>query len=533
MGTLVQRCTNLTQLIPLDETSQLKKRLKEMLELEKHLKAERPELKPDCSLEEFTKMAWPVIEHDTPLIWGWYLTAICKHLEAVARGEIRNLIINIPPRFSKSTMVAVMFPVWLWTWKPGKKFLFASYGSDLSERDSLSCRRIIESNWFQTRYGKRFQLLKDRYTISKYETNQGGSRQASSVTGVLTGTGGDYVIVDDALKADDGNSKNRRDYVNRWWSETMSSRLNDQKTGCRVVIMQRLHEEDLTGYLLARESGYEHLCLPMEYEIARDPNGNPLPKHVTSIGFSDPRIEDGELLCPERIGPAEIKRLREVDFTEYAWAGQMQQRPSPRGGGLFRIDKIEIVSEIPNDARIIQVRAWDRAGTKDGGAYTAGALIAWNVLDNCYYIRDMVRGQWATDERERITKQTAELDTPIVRIILEQEPGSAGIDSITSTVRNLTSSRNGVRNYSIHSVKVTGDKITRADPMATQISVGNFKLVAGPWNRPLLQELEMFPSGKYKDQTDSISLGLNWLMNIKLAPQTAISSEPPQRFRVM
>ena len=198
--------------------------------------------------------------------------------------------------------------------------------------------------------------MKDKDTIEKFETNRGGYRIATSVDGISTGEGGDVIVVDDPLKASDGNSQTKRDYANAWWVETMPSRLNDQATGCKVVIMQRLHENDLTGFLVTMGAGYEILCLPMEYEIPRDEKGNELPKHVTCLGFSDPRTIDGELLCPERINETEIARMKS-ETTEYAWAGQYQQRPAPRGGGMFRVDKIETIERVPPEARLIRFRS--------------------------------------------------------------------------------------------------------------------------------------------------------------------------------
>jgi predicted phage terminase large subunit-like protein len=525
----------MTRVPPYPSNSDLKTSLSDLMNISIGLRGRaRPMTKP-CSLAAFAQEFWPVLEPDVSLVWGWYHDEICRHLEAVSDGLIHDLIINIPPRFSKSTLAAVMWPCWEWTYRPSRKFLFSSYGADLSERDSLKCRRLIRSGLYQSRFGDRFEIgahrdLKD--TTIKFENSRGGYRLATSVTGITTGEGADTLVVDDPIKAEDGNSETRRNQAIRWWAETMSSRLNDVRTGAKVLIMQRLHEQDLSGYWLSNGRP-EHLCFPMEYEVDLDPNGDPVPR-TTVLGVYDHRTTPGELLCPERVGPEELVRLRDEN-TEYSWAGQYQQRPAPRGGGMFRLDKIELVPAIPSTARLLRCRAWDRASTAapsrvahaiqgTRSAYTAGVLMAIDVTTNTVYIEDMVRGQWSTDAREAVTLATAEHDGRTVVIVLEQEPGSAGVDSVKATARMLSG-------YTALADRVTGGKDVRADPLATQIAFGNVKIVTGPWDyHALLREMESFPAGRYRDQCDACTMAFNFLSQRAVPARRAVSTPPPALF---
>ena len=204
------------------------------------------------SLDDFTKAAWHVIEPGTPYVDGWHLTAISEHLEAINKGHIRNLLINIPPRHMKSIQVAVMWPVFTWINRPDFRWLFASYAGSLSVRDSLKCRRLIESPWFQDLWGDRFQLTGDQNAKTFFENDHSGYRFATSVGASTTGHGGDCIVVDDPHNALEANSDAMRESTLEWWDQAMSTRLNNPKTGAKVVVMQRLHEKDLSGHILSQ-----------------------------------------------------------------------------------------------------------------------------------------------------------------------------------------------------------------------------------------------------------------------------------------
>src|SRR5215475_10547213 len=310
--------------------------------------------KLENSFYEFVKAAWPQFDPAT-FVENWHLRDLCDHMEAVARGHIRRFLANVPPRTAKSNIISVCFPAWVWTQRektplmgPQASFFYASYAETLALEHSLKCRRLIESPWYQERWGTRFRLVSDRNRASHFENDKGGYRMASSVDARATGFGGMYLLADDPHLVKEAESDTVRDSVVKWWSETMPSRLNDRRVGAMIVIMQRVHEDDLAGYILDNEMGYVHFCVPMAYEPCWHMNvwrGNEI---VTVIGeddcsavydedifWQDPRIDENELLWPERYPASEVAKI-EQELGPYAFAGQFQQNPIPRGGGLIR-----------------------------------------------------------------------------------------------------------------------------------------------------------------------------------------------------
>ena len=277
----------------------------------------------EASLIEFVRQGWRSIEGD-PYVDNWHLRVITEYLEAVSDGEIRRLIINIPPRHMKSLACAVFWPAWDWLRNPTRRWMFASYAQSLSVRDSVRCRRLIESPWYQGYWGKRFSLSGDQNTKIRFDNSAGGYRLATSVDGTGTGEGGDIICIDDPHNVRETESELVRQGVLDWWDQVMPTRLNNPKTGAFVVVMQRAHENDLTGHIIARELGWTHICIPARYE--KD--------HPSRFEF-DPRRVDGELLWPERVGEKEIAELS-TKLGSYGVAGQLQQRPAPRGGGILK-----------------------------------------------------------------------------------------------------------------------------------------------------------------------------------------------------
>jgi hypothetical protein len=238
-------------------------------------------------------------------------------------------------------MVSVSFPAWVWAQRrrspltgPGVGFLSTSYAQHLSVRDNVKCRRLIDSPWYQRGWGDRFQLTSDQNTKIRFENDQGGYRIASSVDGTATGDGGHIVTIDDPISAKESQSQTIRAAANDWFDNTMSTRLNDPKTGAYIIIMQRLHEDDLVGHVLERAGeDWTVLCLPARYE-----KDHPLVWTKPAPGGimkGDPRRRDGGLLWPERMGETEVKKL-ETQLGSYGAAGQLQQRPAPREGGMFK-----------------------------------------------------------------------------------------------------------------------------------------------------------------------------------------------------
>lgn len=453
------------------------------------------------SLAEFTRTFWPVVEPGTQLVWNWHLDLICAHLEAVTRGEVKRLLINIPPRFMKSLLVSVFWPCWAWTRRSSLRWLFASYSQVLSIRDSRKCRRIVESEAYR-RWWPEVVLVSDQNQKTRFENAQSGVRLATSVGGVVTGEGGDCVVVDDPHNMIEVLSDVQREAALVWWDEAMSTRVNDPRTGAHVIVMQRLHERDLAGHVLA-QGGYTHLCLPMEFEVER--------RCVTPFG-ADPRTEEGELLWPERFD-AEWLESKKRQMGAYAIAGQFQQRPAPRGGGMFRVERFKMLPTQPPPQAVGRVvRYWDKAATEGGGCRSAGVRVAKlkpeavAQLGVEYVVTHSIRGQWGVAQREATIRQLAETDGQSVRVVVEQEPGSGGKESAEATIKRLAGFRASAD-------RVTGDKVTRAEPYAVQVEVGNVGLVAESWAHDFLEEHRLFPAGAYKDQVDAAAGAFSALAN--------------------
>jgi predicted phage terminase large subunit-like protein len=293
-----------------------------------------PNNRSDISLMDFIKEAWPILEPRTDFQKGEHLELIAEHLQAVTKGEIRNLLINVPPRHMKSLMVCVFWPVWEWINKPERRYLFSSYALPLAIRDSVRCRRLIESDWFRSKWGSKFKLTADQNTKHRFDNDRGGCRLSVSVGGSATGEGGDRVIVDDPHNVTERESELARQAVIDWWDQTMSTRLNDPKTAARIIVMQRVHDDDLSAHVLAQnkqypeghENRYVHLRLPAEFD--------PSQRCQTKWG-TDERTTEHPLLWPERFGKGELGDFK-LRLGPSGYAGQFQQTPVPASGARFQ-----------------------------------------------------------------------------------------------------------------------------------------------------------------------------------------------------
>ncbi len=447
------------------------------------------------SLAQFVRRAWHVLEPGQKYIHGWHVEAVCEHLEAITHGYINRLLINIPPGTMKSTLCSVFWPAWEWgpLRKQSMRFIGASHEEGLATRDNLKMRRLVSSEWFQRLWPT--QMTSDQNAKTYFENSSTGFRQACAVKS-MTGRRGDRVVWDDPHSVEASLSPAHRETALRVFTETLPTRLNNPDSSAICVVMQRLHENDVSGYILENDLGYEHLCLPMEFEKDR--------KCRTIIGFEDPRTKEGELLFPERFSREVVDRDKKV-MGVYATAGQMQQRPAPRSGGFFVWENLNVVKATPHIKR--KIRYWDKAGTDGGGARTAGVLMGLGV-DDRWYVLDVVKGQWNASQREKVIKQTAQTDGKEVHIWIEQEPGSGGKESAESTIKNLAG-------FTCRAERATGDKAVRAEPYAVQVEAGNIKLLQGDWNKDFIDEHKSFPTGKFKDQIDGAGGAFNKLTSDK------------------
>lgn len=342
------------------------------------------------SLATFVREAWHVIEPAQPYVHGWHIDVVCYHLEAVTSGEISRLLINIPPGTMKSLLVSVFWPAWEWGAKefPSTRYVAASHSQEFAIRDTLKMRRLVSSDWYQSRWP--VALTKDQNEKTKFENAKTGFRQAMAMAS-LTGTRGDRVIIDDPHSIEGAISDADRKRTLRVFTETVPSRLSNPDKSAIVVVMQRIHEEDVSGFILTDKDkhGYVHLMLPMEFEPDR--------KCITPY-FSDPRTEEGELLFPARF-PAEVIERDKRIMGSHAVAGQFQQRPSPRGGGLIKGAWFARYKDLPK-MRYRRIYADTAQKTAEHNDYSV--FQCWGIgMDNRLYFIDQIRGKWEAPELRR------------------------------------------------------------------------------------------------------------------------------------
>lgn len=445
------------------------------------------------TLAGFIREAWHVVEPSSEYIHGWHLDAICSHLQAVTDGRINRLLINVPPGTMKSLLTSVLWPAWEWgpMERPSLRYLTSSYTEKYVKRDSRRMRDLVQSEWYRSLWPE-VELV--RAGEASFANTKTGFREGVPFAS-LTGGRGDRVIIDDPHSTETAESEAERLNTTRIFRESVPTRLNDPKTSAIIVIMQRLHEDDVSGQIQKLGLGYEHLMLPMEFEPDR--------RCKTSIGFEDPRTSEGELLFPERF-PRSVVDRDKVPMGSYAVAGQFQQRPAPRSGGMFQRGDFEIVDAVPAGAR--RCRAWDfAASTQKPGKqpdWTVGLKMAH--LNGVFYIEDVVRDRWSPGDVEKNLKNTASQDGTDVLIRMPQDPGAAGKADAATKVKLLAG-------YGVTVEPVTGDKATRAKPASAQAEAGNVKLIRARWNEAFLDEVSSFPNAVFDDQVDAFADALNEL----------------------
>ena len=405
--------------------------------------------------------------------WDWaYLQYIQEKLKQVTSGECKRLMLTLPPRHGKSSLVTIRYPVWRLERDPSLRVIVGAYNQSLSESFSRKARRIALS---------RFDLSTERATAGEWETTAGGGMRAVGVGTGVTGHGADLIILDDPVKnREEASSEVYRKRVYEWYTDDLYTRL--EPDGAIVLIMTRWHEDDLAGRILNSEKATDWtvINLPAEAE-ENDLLGRTL----------------GEALCPDRFDLEALADIKEVQGG-FSYSALYQQHPLPDTGTMFEADWFGFVDGVPIQGR--RARYWDKAASlRDTAAYTASVLILI-ARDGMVFVEDVTRGRWATGPRERVMKETAELDATrygnTILIGIEQEPGSGGLDSARDSVRNLAK-------YPVVADRVTGSKDLRLQPFARQAEAGNVRLKRAPWNERFIAELCAIPAGKYRDQGDA------------------------------
>lgn len=465
---------------------------------------------------EFVKEFWDVVTAEKP-VWNWHIKYLCEEIQKVAERVFADLpkeydlIVNIPPGETKSTIASVMFPAWAWTRMPSAQFITASYGFNLATDLSRKSRDIIMSEKYQMAFVE-IQLRPDQNVKTNYMNTKGGFRVAVGTGGVI-GFHGHFIIIDDPIDPTEVASGAELRSTNVWLDETLSQRKVDKSKTPTILIMQRLHQDDPTAHLIKRAE------LAREIVATETDGSGPLRlKHVCLPAEKTEYVKPRKLRKYYKEDLLDVVRLSTKILNEnkalgnYMYNCQFLQQPAPRGGSMFKVDRIAVEVLASNIKWTKRVRFWDKAGMADEGAYTVGVLMGKSkrtaVLPERFWVLDVVRGRWSAGARENIIRQTAEMDGEDVVIGIEQEPGSGGKESAENTIRNLAG-------FVVKIDKPSGSrssKIDRADPFAVQVEAGVVVIKKAEWNSAYLRELQAFPhAGKYKDQVDSSSGAFNLL----------------------
>lgn len=428
-------------------------------------------------LSEFIKIFWGAVD-PAEYIHNWHIDVISEHLEAVFYGQIRKLLINIPPRCQKSLTVTVFFPAWVWVKRPELQWIFASYAHSLSVRDSVKCRTLIQSAQYQSFFADRYKLTDDQNTKVNFRNDKGGARIATSVGGSNTGEGGDIICYDDPNNMNEIMSEAKRGGVNSWHDTVMSTRLNNPKTGCRIIVQQRGHEKDMSGHVLSQELGWEHLCLPMRYE-----------KKIISIPL-DIEIPEYNILVENRFDEKYLKQL-ETELGEYGTAGQLQQRPAPAGGGMIKEKWFRYYDTLPNEFDKIII-SWDTAKkVSELNDYSVGMV--FGIKGKFAYLINILRKKMEYPELKSVVKVLSDEYNATLNLIEDKASGTSLIQDVRRDIR-------------VKPILPMADKVTRMFTEVAQIEAG-FVLFPekAHWLSDFLTELLKFPAGEHDDQVDALS----------------------------
>ena len=445
------------------------------------------------SLVEFIRQAWPIVEPGTPYLHNWHVDLIAEYLEAVTAGDITRLIVNIPPRSMKSLAVTVMWPCWEWIAKPALRYLFCSYAASLSTQHSVARRRILESEWYRANW-PHIVLTSDQNQKTAYENSRRGLMVSTSVGGVATGLGGSRVVVDDPVNPEEAYSDAKRKTANDYVDKTLPSRLDDKKRDAMIFVMQRIHDDDTTGHVLEKDAVHEwtHLCIPAEC------------KERTVITY--PRSgrvqvrEVGDVLWPEREGPAELASLKTAMGTR-DFEAQYNQEPAPPEGAMFQSEWWRFYKEAPAQFDEV-IQSWDMA-FKDlkSSDYVVGQV--WGRVGSEKWLLDQVRERMDMPTTlEAFRMLTVRWPQAKLKLIEDAANGPAIIATLKREIPGIVGE------------PVKGGKPARAAAVTPTIEAGNVFLPdasRAPWIGDFVFECSRFPSGMHDDQVDAMTQALKRL----------------------
>lgn len=441
------------------------------------------------SLPYFVRTAWKILEPTKPLLWNWHHSLICEYLEALDRGQITRLVINIPPRYLKSLLCTVCYPAWVWIREPATRFIFASYSDSLSTKHSKDRRDLIESDWYRGGWWDKFSLSTDQNVKTEFVNDKRGHMIATSMLGTATGKGGDYVVIDDPHDPKKAESDPLRKSALEAYDRTFTTRLDDKKKGKILIVMQRLHEGDLSGHVLA-QGGWEHLCLPAITEKTET--------YTYPTSRRTKTVQAGEALHETR-EPLELLEKQKANLGSYAFSGQYQQSPAPRGGGLIKTIWWQFYKQAPEKFDEI-IQSWDLTfkGVETSD-FVCGQV--WGRKGASKYLLDMVHRRMGFNETivsmKALSRKWEDAHAKYIEDAANAQAALAvlKVDHIPGLIL----------------VKPIGSKESRVMSVLPDIEAGNVFLpdpTQCAWVSDFLDECAKFPLGLHDDMVDAMSLAL-------------------------
>lgn len=438
----------------------------------------------------FIERSFYQLNPDVRFLPNWHIELIASELERCLQGETKRLIINVPPRSLKSHCASVAFPAWLLGHKPSTEIICVSYAQDLADKLALDCRSVMNSEWYGNLFSTR---LSQRQAVSEFMTGGQGVRLATSVGGVLTGRGGNFIIIDDPLKPEEAVSETRRNTVNEWYQNTLYSRLNNKETGCIIIIMQRLHEDDLVGHVL-QQGDWKVLRFPAiavedETHFVQTLDGTRIVRRLA-----------GQALHPERESLEILQNIRRT-LGEYNFSGQYQQEPAPRGGGMVKLAwfKTYNVGEQPAKFDLI-FQSWDTAAKVDE-LNDYSVCTTWGMKNQNLYLLHVLRRRMEYPDLKRAVWEQSRMFNATTILIEDKSSG-------TELIQELR--REGLHGVTRYEPKM--DKVMRMHSVTSTIENGFVHLPdKAHWLADYQHELTTFPKGRFDDQCDSTSQALDWI----------------------
>jgi predicted phage terminase large subunit-like protein len=449
----------------------------------------------------FVKKAWRILHPTRPLVWSWHYDLLCEYMTAVKLRKVKRLIVNVPPRTAKSTIATICFPCFVWASDPSQNFLSASYSLDLSTEHSVMRRSLLQSGWYRRMWGDKFSLSGDRNQVAQFMNDRRGQMIATSIGGTTQGRGCDIAIIDDPVSPDQALSDAERKTANNWIDNTLRSRLNDPSTGAIVLVMQRLHEVDPTGYLLDQEPGvWTHLRIPLEAEETE----------IWKFPISNIVIQRdvGGILMPGRFTETAVEELKRHRLR---WAGQYQQRPSPMGGNMIKRKEVRYYGgmdaatgqedeRLPAafDIKLISVDcAFKDAATSD---YVAIGVIG--VKGRKRYVLNVVNAHLDAAATEAEIRRQRDVHRPVGAVLVEDKANGPAV------VQRLRMNVHGVIE-----INPEGGKTARMFAAAPEWQAGDWYVDRNAaWTEPFIEQITTFPNGRHDDMADMVTQASAWLL---------------------